>query len=968
MNARADSIPAHRYDAALANEIEAKWQDRWEQDRTFWTPNPTGLLSEDPKGIAHRPPLYVLDMFPYPSGAGLHVGHPLGYIATDVYARYQRMNGRNVLHAMGYDAFGLPAEQYAVQTGQHPRVTTEDNIAQMRRQLRALGLGHDPRRGPATTDESYYRWTQWIFLRIYNSWYDEELDKARPIDTLVEAFRAGRFETPQGVPFDELDVIEQRELVDSYRLAYIAEAPVNWCPGLGTVLANEEVTADGRSERGNFPVYKRPLKQWMMRITAYADRLIAGLDDLDWTDSIKQMQRNWIGRSTGATIRFPVEGFEGTEIEVFTTRPDTVFGATYMVLAPEHPLVDKITGNEWPDDDLWADLESNPIDAWKGIFGAVGTPADAVARYREFASAKTDLERQSEGREKTGVFIGAFAVNPVNDAKIPVFIADYVLMGYGTGAIMAVPGQDERDWEFAEEFDLPIIRTVQPTPDFDGQAFTGDGPAINSDFLDGLGVADAKARIIEWLEETDYGEGTVTYKLRDWLFSRQRYWGEPFPIVYDDTGLPVALPESMLPVRLPEVTDFEPTTSDNPDALPEPPLARAEGWVTVELDLPGEAWRGYGGGKQRYVRETNTMPQWAGSCWYPLRYLDPTNEDRLVDPEVERFWAGGTRTNGEPKVGLVDLYVGGVEHAVLHLLYARFWHKVLFDRGDVSTEEPFQRLFNQGYILAAAYTDERGVYVDADEVEERDGEYFFRGERVQRESGKMGKSLRNAVAPDDIYRDYGADTLRLYEMFMGPLDASRPWNTSDIIGVHRFLQRLWRNLVDEDTGEVRVSSAPADDETRRVLHKTIDAVGRDLADLHFNTAVARLFELNNRLTQVVQQGTPAPTEVAEAMVLMVAPLAPHIAEELWSRLGHPSSLAYEPFPQADPQWLATETVEVPVQVNGKVRARIAVPTYADEAATEALARSEPRIAELVAGATVRKVVVVPGRMVNFVLA
>jgi leucyl-tRNA synthetase len=968
MTARADGAPAHRYDAALANEIEAKWQDRWEQDRTFWTPNPTGLLSEDPKGIANRPPLYVLDMFPYPSGAGLHVGHPLGYIATDVYARYQRMNGRNVLHAMGYDAFGLPAEQYAVQTGQHPRVTTEANIAQMRRQLRALGLGHDPRRGPATTDESYYRWTQWIFLQIYNSWYDEELDKARPIETLVDAFRDARFETPQGVPFDELDPVEQRELVDSYRLAYIAEAPVNWCPGLGTVLANEEVTAEGRSERGNFPVYRRPLKQWMMRITAYADRLLAGLDDLDWTDSIKQMQRNWIGRSTGATIRFPVEGHEGTEIDVFTTRPDTVFGATYMVLAPEHPLVDKITGNEWPYDELWNDLDSTPLDAWKGIFGAVGTPAEAVARYREFAGVKTDLERQAEGREKTGVFIGAYAINPVNDERIPVFIADYVLMGYGTGAIMAVPGQDERDWEFAEEFDLPIVRTVQPPPDFDGNAFVGDGPAINSDFLDGLYVADAKARIIEWLEETGYGEGTVTYKLRDWLFSRQRYWGEPFPIVYDETGLPVALPESMLPVVLPEVTDFEPTTSDDPDALPEPPLARAEQWVSVELDLPGDTWRGYGGGPKRYVRETNTMPQWAGSCWYPLRYLDPTDEDALVDPEVERFWASGTRVNGKEKVGLVDLYVGGVEHAVLHLLYARFWHKVLFDRGVVSTEEPFQRLFNQGYILAAAYLDERGVYVEATEVEERDGEFFFQGERVQRESGKMGKSLRNAVAPDDIYRDYGADTLRLYEMFMGPLDASRPWNTSDIVGVHRFLQRLWRNIVDEDTGEVRVSDAPADDETRRLLHKTMAAVGHDMANLHFNTAVARLFELNNRLTQVVQQGSPAPAEVARAMVLMVAPLAPHIAEELWARLGHPSTLAYEPFPEADPQWLTTDVVEVPVQVNGKVRARVAVPAHADEAATEAVARSEPRIAELLGGATVRKVVVVPGRMVNFVLA
>jgi leucyl-tRNA synthetase len=963
---RADDVPAHRYDAALANKIEAKWQDRWEHDHTFWTPNPTGLLREDPHAVAGRPPLFVLDMFPYPSGAGLHVGHPLGYIATDVFARFERMNGRNVLHAMGYDAFGLPAEQYAVQTGQHPRVTTEENIANMRRQLRALGLGHDPRRGPATTDVEYYRWTQWIFLQIYNAWYDPDENKARPIETLVQDLRAGRFETPGGVAFDDLGVTEQRALVDSYRLAYIAEAPVNWCPGLGTVLANEEVTADGRSERGNFPVYKRPMKQWMLRITAYADRLLADLDDLDWTDSIKLMQRNWIGRSTGATIRFPVQGREGVEIEVFTTRPDTLFGATYMVLAPEHPLVDVLTANEWPDDTVWADWESNPTDSWKGVFGMVGAPPEAVARYREFTAAKSDLERQADTRDKTGVFIGAFAINPANDRQLPIFIADYVLMGYGTGAIMAVPAQDERDWEFAEEFDLPIIRTVQPPTDFDGKAYIGDGPSINSDFLDGLHVADAKARMIEWLEEEGWGRGAVTYKLRDWLFSRQRYWGEPFPIVYDETGLPVALPDSMLPVELPEVVDFEPKVSEDPAALPEPPLARAEDWVTVDLDIPGPAWRGYGVGPTRYLRETNTMPQWAGSCWYYLRYLDPTNEDALVDPGVEAAWAAGTRANGEPKRGLVDLYVGGVEHAVLHLLYARFWHKVLYDLDHVSTIEPFQRLFNQGYILAAAFIDDRGVYVEATEVEERDGSFTYEGAPVVREFGKMGKSLRNAVAPDDIYRDYGADTLRLYEMFMGPLDVSRPWNTADIVGVHRFLQRVWRNLVDEDTGEMHVSDAPADDETRRLLHRTIAVVRDDMSDMHFNTAVARLFELNNRLTQVVQQHGSTPREVAEPLVLMIAPLAPHVAEELWERLGHQETLAYEAFPSADPQWLSVETVEVPVQVNGKVRARISMPVGADEAAHEAAARADQRIGELLNGATVRKVIVVPGRLVNFV--
>jgi leucyl-tRNA synthetase len=980
----ADDIPPQRYTAALANEIEHKWQDRWDDQHVFYTPNRTGLLREDPRHIADRPHMFVLDMFPYPSGVGLHVGHPLGYIATDVYARFQRMNGFNVLHAMGYDAFGLPAEQYAVQTGTHPRATTEENIATMKRQLRALGLGHDPRRGPATTDVQYYRWTQWIFLQIYNSWYDTEADRARPIAQLVQEFRAGRFPTPGDVPFDELGVVEQRELVDSYRLAYEAYAPVNWCPGLGTVLANEEVTPDGRSERGNFPVYRRPLKQWMLRITAYADRLLDDLESLDWTDSIKHMQRNWIGRSTGASVSFPVEEHEGLDIEVFTTRPDTLFGATYMVLAPEHPLVDVITPNQWPDDELGNDFASNELDAWKGIFGATDPPPDAVRRYREFAASKSDLERQTETKEKTGVFIGTYAINPTNDARIPIFIADYVLMGYGTGAIMAVPAHDERDFEFAREFELPITPVIRPSDEWLAEhdadpddastwseAYVGDGVAQNSSndevSLDGLRVDEAKRVITEWLERAEFGRRAVTYKLRDWLFSRQRYWGEPFPIVYDEVG-PVALPEEMLPVVLPEVADFEPVTSDDPDALPEPPLARAPDWVEVTLDLAGPEWAGYGAGERTYLRETNTMPQWAGSCWYYLRYLDPTNEDELVEPEVEAEWAAGTRADGSPKVGLVDLYVGGVEHAVLHLLYARFWHKVLFDLGYVSTIEPFQRLVNQGYILAPAYLDERGAYVEAAQVEERDGSYFFDGRPVTREFGKMGKSLHNAVAPDDIYRDYGADTLRLYEMFMGPLDKERPWSTADIVGVHRFLQRLWRNFVDETTGELHVSDAPAGDDTRRLLHRTIDAVRTDMAGLSFNTAIARLFELNNHLTTLVQAGGALPREVAVPLTLMVAPLAPHIAEELWARLGHPDTLTYESFPTADPQLLVEDRVEVPVQINGKVRARIEVPVGADAGAHEAAARAEPRIAELLAGATVRDLKVVPGKIVNFVLA
>ncbi len=975
-----DEQPKQRYTPALANEIERKWQDRWDAGHVFWTPNRHGLLSEDPRGLASRPHLFVLDMFPYPSGVGLHVGHPLGYIATDVYARFQRMNGRNVLHAMGYDAFGLPAEQYAVQTGTHPRVTTEANIATMKRQMRALGLAHDPRRGPATTDVGYYKWTQWIFSQIYNAWYDDVADRARPIEQLVQEYRSGRFPTPNGVPFDDLGPLEQRELIDGHRLAYIAEAPVNWCPGLGTVLANEEVTPDGRSERGNFPVYRRPLKQWMLRITKYADRLLEDLDRLDWSESIKLMQRNWIGRSTGASVLFPVEGREDVEIEVFTTRPDTLFGATYMVLAPEHPLVDVITANEWPDDTIGIDWESNPIDAWKGVFGNAVAPSDAVQRYREFTAQKSDLERQAETRDKTGVFIGAFAINPTNNERIPVFIADYVLMGYGTGAIMAVPAHDERDFEFARAYDLPVVPVIRPPDEWLAagrfsaddatnwtQPYVGDGVGQNSEndevSLNGLRVEEAKRVIVEWLERTGRGRPTVTYKLRDWLFSRQRYWGEPFPIVYDEYG-PVVLPESHLPVVLPDVSDFEPLTSDDPDALPEPPLARAMDWVEVELDLPGPAWAGYGEGPRVYLRETNTMPQWAGSCWYYLRYLDPTNESRMVDPDVEHEWAEGARRDGSPKAGIVDLYVGGVEHAVLHLLYARFWHKVLFDLGHVSTPEPFQRLVNQGYILAAAYTDARGMYVEASEVEEHDGGYFFEGAPVTREFGKMGKSLKNAVAPDDIYRDYGADTLRLYEMFMGPLEKERPWNTADIVGVNRFLQRFWRNLVDEETGAVRVVDTPADDETRRVLHRTIAAVRDDMSSMSFNTAIARLFELNNHLTSVGE----VPREVAEPFVLMVAPLAPHIAEELWERLGHADTLAYEEFPVADAALLVEETVEVPVQVNGKVRARIDVPAGADAAAHESAARAHPRIAELLDAATVREVKVVPGRIVNFVLA
>ncbi len=962
-------VPPYRYTATMAAGIEARWQDRWEAKHTFEAPNPAGPMAE-PERVAGRDKLYVLDMFPYPSGAGLHVGHPLGYIATDVFARFQRMCGRNVLHALGYDAFGLPAEQYAVQTGQHPRATTEANIATMRRQLRRLGLAHDARRSVATTDPAFYRWTQWIFTRIFDAWYDEEAGRARTIGELEAAYTSGERATQDGRAWGELNEDERRDLIDRQRLAYLSEEPVNWCPGLGTVLANEEVTADGRSERGNFPVFRRNLRQWMMRITAYADRLTADLDRLDWPESTKTMQRNWIGRSEGALIDFAVAGAggagtSGDPVTVFTTRPDTLYGATYLVLAPEHPLVDAIVPGRWP--------AADAPDSWTG---GAATPAEAAASYRASIVGRSDVERQAEGRAKTGVFTGAYATNPATGDPIPVFVADYVLTGYGTGAIMAVPGEDERDWEFAEAFGLPIVRTVRPPEGFDGGAYAGDGPAINSGFLDVLRIAEARPAIVDWLAERGAGRATVTYRLRDWLFSRQRYWGEPFPIVYDDAGRPVALPDELLPVTLPEVDDYSPKTfaDDDETSEPEPPLARAADWAEVTLDL--------GDGPRRYRRDTNTMPNWAGSCWYELRYLDPTNEQTFCDPAVERYWMGprpgavadgvgaaagppGAAT-GAPDPGGVDLYVGGVEHAVLHLLYARFWHKVLYDLGWVSSEEPFRRLYNQGYIQAPAYTDARGFYVPAGEVAEAEGGGFaWNGEPVRQEFGKMGKSLKNTVTPDEMYDEYGADTLRLYEMSMGPLDTSRPWETRAVVGSQRFLQRLWRLVVDEATGATRVDDAPADDTTRRALHRTIDGVRAEMTALRFNTAIAKLTELVNALTRGAG-AAGAPREAAEPLVLMVAPFAPHVAEELWSRLGHAASLAYEPFPAADPALLAAETVTCVVQVGGKVRDRIEVPASLDEAELERRALDCPGARRALDGRAVRRVVVRPPGLVNFV--
>ncbi len=986
-----DGVPPHRYTAALANEIELRWQDHWDDERTFWSPNPTGPLSEPNGGRARLQKLYVLDMFPYPSGIGLHVGHPLGYIATDIWARFKRMRGFNVLHAMGYDAFGLPAEQFAVQTGTHPRITTESNIASMKAQLRRLGLGHDQRRGISTTDVGYYRWTQWIFLQIFNAWCDPESGRARPIAELEAQLADATRPTSSGRAWSALSPLERRIELDAHRLVYRSEMPVNWCPGLGTVLANEEVTAEGRSDRGNFPVYQRLLKQWVMRITSFADRLLGDLDELDWPEPIKLMQRNWIGRSEGAEIVFPVAargaaeasgadaGAAGTgtgtgtgsvdgaprAIAVFTTRPDTIFGATYMVLAPEHPLVDEITADAWPPGTLSVQrgggFAGSPVDGHR-------TPRDAVAAYRAYTLGRSEIDRQAESKLKTGVFVGAFATNPATGGPIPVFIADYVLMGYGTGAIMAVPGQDERDWEFAEVFGLPIVRSVEPPTGWDGAAFTGDGPAVNSGFLDGLRVDAAKARVLHWLEAEGVGSRRVTYKLRDWLFSRQRYWGEPFPIIYDETALPIGVPTSMLPVELPAIDDFMPKTSDDPDALPEPPLARATAWTTVELDL------GEGDGVRTYRRELNTMPQWAGSCWYYLRYLDPDNADDLVDPANEAYWmvgATGSQPDGSSNIGGVDLYVGGVEHAVLHLLYARFWHKILFDLGHVSTPEPFQRLFNQGYIQAAAFTDGRGSYVDAEKVVDQQGQFLYDGEPVNREFGKMGKSLKNAVAPDQICRDYGADTLRLYEMYMGRLEQSKPWNTRDIVGVHRFLQRVWRLFVDEQTGELNVGASGAkavDAATMRLLHKTIAAVTDDLEDLRFNTAIAKLIELTNHLTPIVSTVGQLPAEVAEALVLMLAPMAPHFCEELWARLGRSEPLAFHAFPVADPVLLVEDLLEMPVQVNGKVRGQITVAASqaGHEATLLAAAHANDRVAVHLEGLVVRKVIVVPGRLLNIV--
>ncbi|MBI3227827.1 MAG: leucine--tRNA ligase [Mycolicibacterium cosmeticum] len=934
--------PSHRYTAQLAGAIEADWQETWAQRGTFNVPNPVGSLAPADGGPVPADKMFVQDMFPYPSGDGLHVGHPLGYIATDVYARYFRMTGRNVLHALGFDAFGLPAEQYAVQTGTHPRTRTEANIVNFRRQLGRLGLGHDTRRSFSTTDVDFYKWTQWIFLQIYNAWFDTDLKRARPIGELIAEFESGARPLPDGRDWSALSAAERADVVDGHRLVYRADSMVNWCPGLGTVLANEEVTSDGRSDRGNFPVFRKRLRQWMMRITAYSDRLLDDLDTLDWPDKVKAMQRNWIGRSVGASVEF--ETAAGA-VEVFTTRPDTLFGATYLVLAPEHDLVDALVSAAWPDG----------TDA-RCTYDAA-TPAEAVAAYRASIAAKSDLERQ-ENKTKTGVFLGAYATNPVNGQQVPVFIADYVLAGYGTGAIMAVPSGDQRDWEFATAFGLPIIEVITGG-DVSVAAYSGDGELVNSDYLNGLSVAAAKETVVARLEADGRGRSRVEFKLRDWLFARQRYWGEPFPIVYDADDRAHPLPETALPVELPDIPDYAPVSfdPDDADSEPSPPLGKATDWVHVELDL--------GDGLKPYTRDTNVMPQWAGSSWYELRYTDPQNPDELCAKENEAYWMGPRPDiHGPADPGGVDLYVGGVEHAVLHLLYSRFWHKVLFDLGHVSSSEPYRRLINQGYIQAFAYTDARGSYVPAAEVVEREGKFWFEGAEVNQEFGKIGKSLKNSVSPDEICEEYGADTLRVYEMSMGPLEASRPWATKDVVGAHRFLQRVWRAVVDEATGAERVAEHEAlSDDTLRALNKTIAGVAEDYAALRNNTAAAKLIEYTNHLTK---EGVTARAAV-EPLVLMVAPLAPHLAEELWRRLGHETPLAHGPFPVADERYLTDDTVELPVQVNGKVRGKITVPADADKADLEAAARADEKVLAFLDGATPKKVIVVPGKLVNLVV-
>ena len=946
-----------RYDAAFADGIERKWQAWWQESGSFITRNP-GDAGFD----ASKPKFYVLDMFPYPSGAGLHVGHPVGYIGTDIAARAKRMQGFNVLHPMGWDAFGLPAEQYAVQTGVHPRLTTSSAIETFRKQLKRFGFSYDWSREFATIDPEYVRFTQWIWLQCWNAWYDESAQKARPISQLMQQFESGarRIELPNNSTklWSECDASEQRQAIDNMRLTYLGEQLVNWCPKLGTVLANEEVI-DGKSERGGFPVMRQPLKQWMFRITKYAQRLLNDLQLVDWPESTRTQQAEWIGRSEGAEIYFSVHvgndvaAIAPEKLGVFTTRPDTLFGATYMVVAPEHALV------------KFALAHANSA-AQKEL-------SDYVAASRR----RSDIDRQSQSKTKTGVFTGLFAANPATGANIPIWTADYVLLNYGTGAIMAVPAHDPRDHEFAQAFNLPIRVVVLPPHDASENKITSashagaaeteatyvqDGIATASSnaevSLDGLTTAAAKEKIIAWLEQRGIGKKRVNYRLRDWLFSRQRYWGEPFPVVFAPDGLPYAISESALPVRLPELEDFKPTESDTPRPL----LGKAVEWINTTAGAAGVSAADLP--RQTPVkREANTMPNWAGSCWYYLRFCDPKNTTRFVSTEAQKYWMGDRG---------VDLYVGGSEHAVLHLLYARFWHKVLFDLGHVTTPEPFAKLFHQGMITSFAYQRADGSLAPADTVQEiSDGVFTEKstGQSVKQVIAKMSKSLKNVVNPDDVIANFGADTFRLYEMSMGPLEASKPWNTRDIAGSFRFLQRAWRLAVDERTGELLLA-AKCDTELEKLLHRASKKVGEDIERLAFNTAIATLIEVVNAATRSTTLLSAADGGLTRDQLIrfvkLLAPFAPHFAEEIWNKLGCTEALSTASWPTVDATLLIDDEIELAVQLCGKVKMRLLVPSNADANAIEKMALADPKVIEMLAGKTPKKIIVVPGRLVNIV--
>ena len=983
----------------LSKEFEPKWRKHWEEQQIFRTPNP-GEQGFDPQ----KPKFVVLDMFPYPSGIGLHVGHPLGYIATDILSRFQRMRGLNVLYSMGFDSFGLPAEQYAIQTGQHPRITTEDNIRNMLQQLQLLGLSHDPERRFSTTDPDYFRWTQWIFLQIFHSYYDptkiwtgpdgyENKGRARPIEELVEKLRKGEWlvdeeGTPhpaQSLPHGrKVQEAELRSVVDKARLAYVEDSPVNWCPQLGTVLSNEEVTNEGRSERGDYPVYRRPLRQWNLKITRYADRLLQDLEDVQWPHGVTEMQRSWIGRSQGARIEFPVQLTGGGQerIAVFTTRPDTVFGVTYLVLAPEHPLVDRVVTPEF---------------------------AEKVSHFRKEAS-RIKAVTAGEDQDKLGVPTGGIAQHPITGAEIPIWVGDYVLMEYGTGAVMGVPGHDERDFLFAKKYQLPIRAVIKPTsgwlesnvvaenpggwstaqllqlyqedPTGFRVAYTGPGVCFQSNSaqfsIDGLENEAGKVAVGQWLAENQFGRPHVQYKLRDWLFSRQRYWGEPFPVVFDaETDLPYALDIAELPVQLPELDNFQPQGSEDPDSLPEPPLGRVKEWIDVHgiilsnqcvrLVSEEQALQGYAevDGTRREIRkfkrDVNSMPNWAGSCWYYLRYFDAKNQEAMVNPAVERYWALGPNEDSVQRSGAVDLYVGGTEHAVLHLLYSRFWHKVLYDLNHVSTKEPFQQLFNQGMITADAYKDSRGSYVDIHEVEVKTVEGRARafhkptGVELEIDPGKMGKRYKNGIPPEEVCEQYTTDTFRCYEMYLGPLDAGKPWKQESIIGIQRFLGAVW-NLLDLVVADEECNVAP---ELERTLHKTIRKVTEDIARLRMNTALAALIECKNEFARHEK----LPHSYLTKLVLLLSPFAPHLGEEMIYRLdpaGHSlkgSVLRYD-WPNFDPDKCTDDTIEVPLMVNGKKRDALVVPATITQQELQQLAMDSDKVKNHLEGREPKRVVVV----------